>query len=148
MKTLTTAEGWIIDARIRMKMAPSMKRILEYMEANPGKHGDNDLAKACFCDRGVAKKALNALREAGILGIAAYRRSGATPQALYGWAWKCGQEATPPPKLTDAEKQRSRRKKLREKFGDLSWRVHQSRSHGGADTLVIDGKVVYRRRKK
>lgn len=141
-----SAEGWLIDSRLRQRMAPSMRRILEYMESNPGRHADNELAASCHCDRGNAKDVLNRLHKSGILRIAAYRRTGSTPQALYGWACDGEADANPPPPLTNAEKQRKRRQYLKRMYGEYAWRVHTSRNFGGAETLVVDGKVVYRRR--
>lgn len=141
-----SAEGWLIDRRLRQRMAPSMQRILEYMEAHPGRHADNDLAAAIFCDRGVVKDTLNKLHAAGILRIAGYRRTGATPQALYWFQMDEMRDASPPPPLTNAEKQRKRRAHLKELYGQHAWRVHTGRNWGGAETLVIDGKTVYRRR--
>lgn len=146
MKTFMDRAGRRIDYRLRQRMAPSMARILEYMEANPGRHADTDLAAACHCDRGVAKDVLNKLHATGILRIAAYRRTGSTPQALYGWACEGEVDATPPPPLTNAEKQKSRRTRLKAMYGEYAWRVHTSRNNGGAETLVIDGRVVYRRK--
>lgn len=141
-----SAEGWLIDRRLRQRMAPSMTRILEYMEAHPGRHADHELAAACHCDRGNAKHILNRLHAAGILRIAAYLRTGSTPQALYGWSCDGDVDAACLPPVTNAEKQRNRRAKLKALYGPYAWRVHTSRNFGGADTLVVDGKVVYRRR--
>jgi len=146
MQSFITREGYILDRRLRQRMAPAMRRILEYMEAHPGRHADNDLAETIFCDRGVVKDTLNKLHAAGILRIAAYRRTGSTPQALYGWACEGKGDAACLPPVTNAEKQRKRRAKLKALYGQYAWRVHTSRNFGGADTLVVDGKVVYRRR--
>ena len=148
MKPIVTSEGYILDRRLRQGMAPSMRRILEYMEANPGRHADQELAAACHCDRGNAKDVLNRLHQSGILRIAAYRSTGSTPQALYGWACEGRGDAAYPPPVTNAEKQRKRREKLKRMYGEYAWRVHTSRNHGGAETLVLDGKVVYRRKPK
>lgn len=141
-----TPEGWLIDRRLRQRMAPSMQRILEYMEAHPGRYADHELAAAIYCDRGVAKDVLNKLHKAGILRIAGYRRTGSTPQALYGFLMGEKRDASPPPPLTNAERQRKRRAHLKELYGQHAWRVHTSRNWGGAETLVIEGKTVYRRR--
>jgi len=143
-----TAEGWRIDWRIRQRMAPAMRRILEYLEANPGRYSDAELSAACFCARGVAKGALNKLHAAGILRIAGYRRTGAIPQALYWFRTDDARDALPPAPLTNAQRQARRCEHLRIVFGHHAWRVHASRNSGGAETLVLDGKTVYRRRPK
>lgn len=147
-KTFRTAEGYVIDYRLRQRMAPAMKRILELMESdNKRPVSDQDCAREAFCDRGVAKDCLNKLHDSGILRIAAYRRTGSTPQAMYAFAMGKA-DAVPPPPLTNAEKQRKRRVELKRKFGQYAWRVHTSRNFGGAEKLVVDGKVVYVRRPK
>jgi hypothetical protein len=146
MRTFTTSEGYQIAWNLRQHMAPAMKRILEHLEAHhPQAFADTELAAACWCDRGVAKDACNKLHAAGILRIAQYRRTGATPHALYGFAMGKPDAIRPVP-LTNAEKQSRRREHLKAVYGEYAWRVHTSRNGGGAETLVVDGKTVYRRR--
>lgn len=97
---------------------------------------------------------LNDLRECGLVHIAGYRpvaSGGGYPAAL--WVFGHGEDAPRPPARDRREIKRTgnhrRYQEMKSRYGSsVARKIVCARSHGGADVVVIEGKVIYRRKAK
>lgn len=145
MRTFTTPEGWVIDWAIRQRMAPVMTRMIEYMEANTAPISEAALAAAVYADRSTVGRYLRDLHDARIFRIAAWNtcRPG-DYQRL--WSMSSGQpDVAKPIKPPASISSRDHRAKIQALFGRGAYKVLQSRKFGGADVVIRDGLVLYRR---
>lgn len=149
MKTFTTKEGWCIDWRLRQRMAPILTRMIEALEANgttgPG-FTDKELAAIVHGDRSSVGKYLRELHDVG--GIVRVSGWDTTGPGDYDRRWSMAdgrKDAKRPTTPTPAVRTKKRRANIARLFGRDAWKVLQSKHHGGADSIVRCGKVLYRR---
>lgn len=144
MKTFITPEGYILDWRLRQRMAPIMGRLIESLEQE-GNIADHELAKRIFADRSSVSRYLARLHEAGIIRISGWNTAGGGDYQRL-WSMRDGKpDAEKPVVPPTAYRSRRRRKKIQELFGRGAYLVLQGRKTGGADVVIRDGKVLYRR---
>jgi hypothetical protein len=111
-----------------------------------------ELAEHCFVVPRHAQYCVTQLAELGLVHIGGWRRqfgAGARfRRPLAVWHFGYGKTAC---RVVDnsAKSARDRRvKRLREEFGDeIASRILASRSNGGADRIVVDGRTLYERGK-
>ncbi len=127
--------------------APGVRRMLQRLETL-GPATRYRLALECHLDQNHAANLVRRLRALpGLIHIAAW----ALPENGRGpwtpvYALGAGRDARKPIPSTPAQKSRLRRARLIEKIGvHHADRILRSRQAGGIDTLVIDGRTVYRR---
>jgi hypothetical protein len=111
-----------------------------------------EITKLGCCDEHTAGRALNDLRSCGLVHICKWKRKGGDVGGAPLAMWQFGQAIDAPrPAALDLKacKRRhyhKRKDRIIQQFGDEVWnRIRVSRSQGGADKLVVDGKTVYQR---
>ena len=129
--------------------SPAARRILHRLQTQ-GPATRYRLAIECHINQHHAAGLMRRLVEVGgLLHVSAWT----LPESGHGpftpvYAHGPGADAVKPAGLTNAEKGRLRRKRLKERFGSrITHRICRSRNEGGAAAIIIDGITVYRRGK-
>lgn len=129
----------------RWETAESAARILERLTC-----GDCDiktLAAECHLSDPAVRGQLRQMVQAGVVHLCAYRRSegfGGMHSKIYRLG--PGRQAVMPRRKTKSENYRAWRLRKIERFGrETANLMFLSRASGGPDTVVRDGRVVYRR---
>ncbi len=132
----------------RQRMAPLMQRIIEYMEAANAPIGADALAPLVFGGRAHVRKHIRKLHNARIIRIAGWSEK---PPGVCGDYCRLFELANgKPDEQRPARPERSTqlktwRGRLRTMLGDKYKFVARSANGGGAETLVLHGRVVYQR---
>lgn len=93
-----------------------------------------------------ARKLLRTLTEHNRVHVVAWRKNTAGQRSAV-YAPGKGVNVPRPPKQKQADISRARRTRLANEYGvEIARRICRTRSKGGPDSIVIDGKTVYRRR--
>lgn len=120
-------------------------RILGWLEGRDATHFE--VATALGMSISYASNVLRALHRAGHVHVAAWQRQH-IGLPLKRYAPGPGSDASRPPPLSKKAASRNRRRRLIEQYGEaITRRIMTSRSDGGPDTVIVDGRVIYRRGK-
>lgn len=119
------------------------KRYLLYIQR--GHRTAIEMAEIIGTSTSWARKVMRSLHAQGYVHIAAWEREGAHPPvAVYGPGR--GEDAKKPKKLTHAEANARRRRRLDEQYGEeAAKRILTPRSQGGPERIVQDGRTVWAR---
>lgn len=105
-----------------------------------------EAAAECGYATEYARKVLRVLNEQNRVHVVGWRMNGGGQKSPVYLAGE-GENVPMPPKQSMAEASQRRRQRLRAEYGiDLAKRIDRTRKQGGPDSIVVDGKTVYRRR--
>ena len=132
----------------RQAVSPGAMRMLAWLETR-GPSTRRNLAQVCYLDQRTAARYLaEMMRCDGLVHIKSWARLNPAGNGQWSavYAIGPGTHAKKPKLITMRQKNINHRRRLENKLGrDLMQRVLTTRKRGGADTLVIDGRTVYRR---
>jgi len=127
--------------------SPGAMRMLAHLQ-EVGTATRYALSVACHIDQCHAASEIRRMRRAGgLMHIVAWVR----PDAGHGsyapvYAIGTGVDVPKPAQIPRHELCRRYREGLKERFGkDIASKITRGRNNGGADSVVIDGRTVYRR---
>lgn len=105
------------------------------------------LSVDCHCSEHVARVHLSAMHKAGQIHIHAWlRATGVGGNFSQVWALGRGPDARRPTATSKAQNYRAWRQRTIARYGpEIASRIFLSRRNGGADRIVVDGRVVYER---
>ena len=114
-----------------------------------GRGSNEEISAKAFCGVKHTRKVLMDLRECGLVHIADYRkRDGVGGTRIHIWQFGPGEEHEKVVVKDHIQIRRKRRRRLVSEYGvEIARRIIASRSKGGADRIVVDGKTVYQRGK-
>lgn len=139
------ATGCYLDWRLRQRMAPSMCRMIEYMEQHPELISAPSLAEKIHACRYLVTDYLKELEKSKIVGVAEYRVLSSTGYGSSTPLYKIGvtSVAKPKPKTRKAMA-RERRQKLKKAFGSKTAKeIIRSCAHVSSSRIVKHGFVLF-----
>lgn len=139
-----------LDKRLRTPMAPLMERAITTLEASHVPLDAATIAGRCHGTVNQTNKHLSSLRRAGIVRIAGWgnKAIGQTGDYHRLYAMANGEKDAKKPKtMGKADRLRLWRKNMRKLLEGNHQSVIASRRMGGAESIVLSGKVIYQRDK-
>ena len=143
-----------VDVRTgRPSKFPSHCRIYAYLKDH-GMAESTHIADGAHVSLDRTWAILRELRDCGLIHISGWRPvtiGGGYPAAL--WKFGYAEDAPRPPAedkgVIRRRSQRKRYNELKKRYGSrITRKIVCSKSNGGADVVVVDGKIIYRRKSR